>query len=127
MNNATNSPDPSPFIRDEAEPVFDEPWQAQVLGLASVLVERGIIPSALWSQTLGRELRHAEAAGKPDDHHTYYDSVLAAVEKLGATLGGMTHDALDTRTEEWRRAYINTPHGQPVELKSGLKRQVTNP
>jgi len=124
--NATNSPDPSPFIRDEAEPVFDEPWQAQVLGLAFVLVEKGIIPHALWSETLGCELRRAESAGKPDDHHTYYDAVLAAVEKLGASHAGMALGALDRRTEEWRRAYLNTPHGHPVKLEAGLKPPVMN-
>ena len=64
-------------------------------------------------------MRQAEARGAPDGHATYYAAVLEALEQLLATPAGITAGALANRIEEWRRAYLQTPHGQPVELAAG--------
>ena len=109
----------APLASGDGEPAFDEPWQAEVLALAFALADRGVFSPAEWSRTLGAELRQAEARGAPDDHETYYAAALAALEQLLAASGGITADALARRTEEWRRAYLHTPHGQPVELAAG--------
>lgn len=112
-------PDPrglGPLARRDDEPVFDEPWQAQALALAFNLMEQGIFTNTQWSDALGAELQGAQARGEPDDAQTYYRSVLAALEKLLAADGRITDGTLSARTEAWRRAYVNTPHGQPVEL-----------
>jgi nitrile hydratase accessory protein len=106
----------APLARRDGEPTFDEPWQAQALALAFALCERGVFSAAAWSEALGAELRRAEAQGAPDDHGTYYAAVLAALEQLLASADGITPDVLAARIEEWRRAYLRTPHGQPVEL-----------
>ena len=102
------------------EPVFAEPWQAEVLALTFALSERGVFSAAEWSATLGKELRRAEARGAPDDGETYYTAALAALEALVALSASVSAKALALRTEEWRRAYLETPHGQPVELAAGL-------
>jgi nitrile hydratase accessory protein len=109
----------APLAGRDGEPTFDEPWQAEVLALAFALADRGVFSAAQWSTTLGAELRRAVASGAPDDHETYYAAALAALERLLAAHGGITTDALSRRTEEWRRAYRHTPHGQPVELAAG--------
>jgi nitrile hydratase accessory protein len=106
----------APLAGQDGEPTFAEPWQAQVLALAFALAERGVFSAAEWSRTLGAELRRAEARGARDDHETYYAAAAAALERLLAGRGGITENALSRRTEEWRRAYLHTPHGQPVEL-----------
>ena len=110
-----------PHARGGSEPVFDKPWQAQILAIAFRLAEKGVFSSAQWSQTLGAELRDAGDAGKPDNQETYYAAALTALEKLAAVHGGVSDDNLKNRTEAWRRAYLNTPHGQPVKLAAGLK------
>ena len=105
-----------PLARRDDEPVFDEPWQAQALALAFNLIDRGVFSNIEWSDALGAELKSAEARGDSDDAHTYYRSVLASLEGLLATNGRVSSRNLGARTEAWRRAYLNTPHGQPVHL-----------
>ncbi len=109
----------APLARRDGEPTFAEPWQAEVLALAFALSERGVFAAAKWSESLGKELRRAEARGAPDDQDTYYAAALAAPEKLVAAVGSISAEALCLRTDEWRRAYLETPHGQPVELTAG--------
>ena len=112
---------PRPLARRDGGPVFDEPWQAHVLALAFALSERGVLTNAQWSQALGEALRRTEAAGAPDTPATYYQAALAALERLAADGGAVTAEALDERTEAWRRAYRDTPHGAPVELSASRK------
>ena len=109
----------APLASRDGEPAFDEPWQAEVLALACVLSQSGVFTPGQWSEALGAALRQAEARGAPDGHETYYAAVLATLEQLLPAAGGITADALAHRIEEWRRAYLQTPHGQPVELAAG--------
>ncbi len=99
--------------RDDA-PAFDEPWQAQLLGLAYALTQAGVFTPAAWSDTFGAELRAAAARGATDNQSTYYEAALAALEHL--TAGRVSDAELGTRVAAWRRAYQSTPHGQPVTL-----------
>jgi nitrile hydratase accessory protein len=105
-----------PLARRDDEPVFDEPWQAQALALASNLIDREVFSNIEWSDALGAELKSADARGDRDDAQTYYRSVLAALEGLLASDGRVNTSNLSSRTEAWRQAYLNTRHGQPVKL-----------
>ncbi len=108
-----------PLARRDGEPVFDEPWQAQALAAAYALAENGLFTRQAWSETLGAELRRAEDAGAPDTAETYYRAVVTALERLVAESGAASTEALAERREAWRQAYLDTPHGQPVELSRG--------
>jgi len=103
----------------DGEPAFDEPWQAQVLALAFALAKVEVFTPGQWSDALGAELRRAADQGKPDDQDTYYNAALTALEGLIAADGRVSADGLSDRADQWRRAYLNTPHGQPVELSAG--------
>jgi nitrile hydratase accessory protein len=109
-----------PLARRDGEPVFDEPWQAQALATAFTLVENGLFSRQAWSDALGAELRRAERAGAPDTAETYYRAVVAALERLVAEGGTASAETLAERREAWRRAYLETPHGQPVILAGGI-------
>lgn len=110
-----------PLKRRDDEPVFDEPWQAQVLGMAEVLVTAGVISADAWAAALGAELRKGANAGIADDAEAYYRAVLTALQILLYEAGATSREEVDFREADWRRAYINTPHGVPVELgASGL-------
>ena len=97
--------------------VFNEPWQAQAFALAVHLGEAGYFDRSEWAEALGEEIRAAQARGDPDLGGTYYQHWLNALERLCAAKGLALEDAVLERKEQWRRAYLDTPHGKPVELR----------
>ncbi len=111
----------SAFLKaKDGEPIFGEPWHAETLALADLLVKSGAISSARWAETLGAEIKALKA--KPDDRETYYRAVLGALERVLAENGSVTPAELEEREHQWERAYLRTPHGKPVELAAGLER-----
>jgi nitrile hydratase accessory protein len=114
-----NLPELSFLKAKDGEPMFGEPWHAQTLALADLLVKSGAISSARWAETLGAEIKALNAA--PDDRETYFRAVLAALERLLAENGSVTHAELEDREHQWERAYLRTPHGKPVELAAGME------
>lgn len=103
----------------DGEPVFGEPWHAETLALADLLVKSGVISSARWAETLGDEIKALNA--EPHDRETYYRAVLAALERLLAENGSVSPAELLEREHQWERAYLRTPHGKPVELAAGME------
>lgn len=112
--------DPSLLPREPADggPIFSVPWHAEALGIANVLMQSGMYAAAEWAAALGAEIRSRSVAGEPDTDETYYRAVLAALERLVADKSPSTGGSLAERVEAWRRAYLNTPHGQPVLLEA---------
>jgi nitrile hydratase accessory protein len=108
-----------PLKRTDNEPVFDEPWQAQVLAMADTLSRAGAFTATEWSEALGEELRRAEENAAPDSATTYYEAALKALERLLAGCGFATAEVISNRRDAWARAYLATPHGQPVKLEQG--------
>lgn len=104
---------------DDDGPVFAEPWHAQAFALAVQLSERGLFTWVEWTETISAQIAAAGAAGDPDLGDTYYTHWLHALERLVREKGAADAASLDRRTETWRRAYLNTPHGKPVELAAG--------
>jgi nitrile hydratase accessory protein len=94
-------------------PVFEGPWQAAAFALAVHLSERGAVPWSEWSAALGREIRAGADAAEVDD---YFKDWLRALERVCAEKGMVDAAEIDSRHEAWRRAYLDTPHGEPVEL-----------
>lgn len=68
--------------RDEAGPVFAEPWQAQVFAVVVGLTDAGEISVKEWADRLGAALKEAEARGETDTGRRYYDHWLTALERL---------------------------------------------
>jgi len=107
-----------PLQRKDGDPTFDEAWQAQSLAIADMLIDAGVVTATGWAEALGAELKSAAQAGAADNADTYYLAVLRAVEKLLRHIEIIGRDELDARVEAWRQAYLNTPHGKPVELRA---------
>jgi nitrile hydratase accessory protein len=105
-----------PIRRAESEPLFAEPWEAQVLALAVALQQAGAFTAVEWADTLGAAIKRSQAAGDPDDGSTYYRHVLAALEQLVHDKGIASFDVLAARKTDWVAAYERTPHGKPVDL-----------
>jgi len=104
--------------RDEGQPVFAEPWQAQTFALVVKLSEQGHFTWKEWGAALAEELRAAASRGEPDDGRYYYQHWLAALEGLVTVRGLSDPEAMLARKEAWADAYRHTPHGKPVELIS---------
>jgi nitrile hydratase accessory protein len=102
---------------DAEGPVFRAPWEAQAFAMALALHERGVFTWPEWAQTLGAEIKRAQAAGDPDTGETYYHHWLATLERIVAAKGVTTPDALHRYRDAWDHAADRTPHGQPIELR----------
>jgi len=101
---------------DSEGPVFAEPWQADAFALTVGLHEAGVFTWLEWAETLGAEIKRAQADGDADMGGTYYRHWLRALERLLDDKNVMPADVAADRKEAWRRAYLSTPHGQPVTL-----------
>lgn len=104
-----------PLQRADA-PVFEEPWQAQAFAMTLALHEKGLFTWTQWAETLGQEIKRAQAAGDPDVGDTYYHHWLSALERLSVARTDLTTDHLSDRQMAWREAAARTPHGKPIEL-----------
>lgn len=120
MSGAAASPILPGQPRDDDGPVFREPWEAQAFALTLKLHEAGHFTWTEWAETLGAEIKAARARGDPDLGDTYYRHWLAALERLAAEKGLVCDRDLGTRKAAWKQAFLNTPHGQPVELEAGI-------
>ena len=99
--------------RDEEGPVFREPWEAQAFAMAVKLHEAGVVTWREWAELIGAEIRNKP--GRP-----YYESWLAALERLAEGKGLMSEAERLQRVEDWDRAARATPHGQPIALSRSL-------
>ena len=105
--------------RDGSEPVFREPWEAQAFAMAVRLHEADVFTWPEWAAGLSRAMERAQASGDRDFGDTYYRHWLTALEDLIAGKGVLDLSDLEGRMEEWRNAYLATPHGEPIELRNG--------
>lgn len=103
-------------LSSEMPDVFAEPWQAHAFALAVRLAEAGCFSWPEWAAVLSEEIRAAQLRGDPDLGATYYHHWLGALERLCARKNLVSAESLLRRREEWRSAYLNTPHGHPVQL-----------
>ena len=108
-----------PLVTQDNDAPFAEPWQAQVMALAFASSEGGIFSPTQWSEALGAELRKDLVDQAPDDRSSYYQAALRALQTLLLKSGALAQESVTHREAEWRRAYLNTPHGMPVELSAG--------
>ncbi|MBL8789089.1 MAG: nitrile hydratase accessory protein [Rhizobiales bacterium] len=99
----------------KAERPFSAPWEAQVFALAVKLSEAGVFTWSEWTKTLGAEL-----SAQPQ--RPYYESWLAALERIAEGHGTMTGAERLARIEAWDRAARATPHGQPILLENAENR-----
>src|ERR1700730_1096390 len=119
MTNA--SPVPSDMVAAEAirevdGPGFAEPWMAQAFACAIQLSRQGLFTWSEWVEVFSTEIRTHPAAAGETSNAAYYRQWLAALETIVGLKGAASAGESGEREEAWRQAYLNTPHGQPVEL-----------
>jgi nitrile hydratase accessory protein len=72
--------------------------------------------AAEWAAMLAEEIKRAQAAGDPDTGETYYRHWLNTLERMVASKGAASAQALDRYRDAWAHAAARTPHGTPIEL-----------
>lgn len=102
--------------RDEEGPVFDKPWQAKAFSLIVHLHRAELFPWAEWVRTFSEAIKAAPAQPGESVNDAYYRQWATAMENMITALHLTAPDDIGRRTQEWRLAYINTPHGQPIVL-----------
>ena len=98
------------------EPVFQEPWHAQLFALTVYLNETGHFDWPDWavsfSEVLKRHGLQKELNGGDDYFHAWLATLEAFLEERELTNAG---DVADLK-RAWEKAYLSTPHGDPVRL-----------
>ena len=82
--------------------------------------KKATLPGGSGRRPWTQEIAEAQRQGDPDLGNTYYYHWASALERLCAEKGLVGRPDMDRRKEEWRRAYLNTPHGKPIELAAAF-------
>ena len=114
--NDSNDKALKPLVDMDGDPIFDEAWQAQALAMADSLVKSGLFSANDWSNALGQSLKESANRADIDSQLTYYQSVLKTLEQLIEDHSEIDAALMDSKRQDWEKAYLNTPHGQPVTL-----------
>lgn len=110
-----------PDVPDEmAAHHFAEPWQAEAFALALALNQKQAFDWREWVDVFSTQPGALLAGEATAIEAAYYRRWLSALETITAAHGLVSTPEVDSRVEEWRRAYLRTPHGQPIELACGL-------
>ena len=100
----------------DGEPVFAEPWQAQAFASTVVLSQKGLFSWKQWVEVFSAEIAARPQMAGESASDAYFRQWLTALESLLGSLGVASNEDIDDTKEHWRRSYINTPHGDPVEF-----------
>jgi nitrile hydratase accessory protein len=103
-------------LSDSGAPTFREPWQAKAFAIVVLLHRQGRFEWDEWVQVLSGEIAACPQQPGEDPDAAYHRQFLAALERIVAALGIANPGDQLRRKEEWRGAYLNTPHGHAVEL-----------
>ena len=109
----------SGLASDGEGPEFAQPWEAQLFAMVLELVRQGVFSWAEWTKILGVEIAAVRDRGETDSGTTYYRHWLATLEQLLSEKGVVQDSDVQSRMTQWREAYLNTPHGQPIQLVAG--------
>ena len=106
----------STIPREDNEPVFREPWQAEVFAIVLSLHEQSLFSWSEWAEILSQQITQAQQQGDADKGDTYYNHWLSALEKLLVLKGIGSEEQLASLYNRWDKAAQTTPHGQAIEL-----------
>lgn len=100
------------------EPVFAEPWHAQVFALTVHLNEAGRFSWGEWVQRFSATLKRHGLSRELDGGEDYFRAWLETLEAFLAEQGVAPRAEAEGMRRRWEEAYLSTPHGAPVHLRS---------
>ncbi|WP_299895991.1 nitrile hydratase accessory protein [uncultured Ruegeria sp.] len=99
------------------DPVFAEPWHAQVFAVTVALNEAGRFEWPDWATRFSNTLKRHGLSRELDGGDDYFKAWLETLEGLLAEQGTATQQDVKELCQFWEEAYLTTPHGQPVHLR----------
>ncbi|OWU72588.1 nitrile hydratase accessory protein [Marinibacterium profundimaris] len=98
------------------DPVFAEPWHAQLFALTVHLNEQGLFAWPDWAARFGATLKRHGLSRELDGGDDYFAAWLETLEALLDEAGAAPGSVVEDLRAAWERAYLMTPHGDPVHL-----------
>ncbi|MFW8636324.1 nitrile hydratase accessory protein [Cribrihabitans pelagius] len=98
------------------QPVFEQPWHAQVFALTVHLNEAGRFTWAEWVARFSAALKQQGLSRELDGGEDYFRAWLDTLEALLAEDGAAPTADVEAVRGRWEEAYLSTPHGAPVRL-----------
>ncbi|WP_425045604.1 nitrile hydratase accessory protein [Primorskyibacter sp. S87] len=98
------------------EPVFSEPWHAQVFALTVHLNETGRFQWREWAERFGATLKRHGLNRDLDGGDDYFHAWLETLERILDEADDAAAEEVSVMRNAWERAYLDTPHGHPVRL-----------
>jgi nitrile hydratase accessory protein len=103
-------------MSDAPQPVFEEPWHAQLFALTVHLNETGHFAWPDWAARFSGTLMDHGLSGELDGGDDYFTAWLATLEEYLAQLKMADPQAVEQMRAAWEHAYLHTAHGDPVTL-----------
>jgi nitrile hydratase accessory protein len=103
----------------EGDPVFPEPWTAEVFAMTVHLHQRGVFTWPDWAEALSAQLHKT---GRCDDGSDYFDCWSDALCDLLVRQGVLQRAEIGALQRSWQRAAEATPHGKPILLENDPQR-----
>ena len=97
---------------------FHKPWHAQIFALTVHLNEQGHFDWKDWSKVFGDALSSKGSKDLIINDDDYYSIWLRTLEEFLGETKKIQSDEIIQYFQDWRAAFLNTPHGQPVKLKN---------
>lgn len=104
------------LLTDTGGPRFAEPWQAEAFACTIQASRQGLFTWSEWVEVFSAEIKAAPERPGEGAEAAYFRQWLAALETMLGQKDAATAAEIAEREEAWRQAYLNTPHGMPVEL-----------
>lgn len=106
---------------ENAEVAFEEPWHVEAFALVVSLTRRRMFTWAEWVEEFSAEINHHSHREDETVTDSYYRQWLETMTRMIERHAGVSNVAVDDRQEQWRLAYLGTPHGQPIELANHVR------
>lgn len=103
------------------DPVFDAPWHAQVFALTVHLNETGHFEWGEWAERFGAMLKQHGLARELNGGDDYFAAWLETLEVFLAQIALAEPEQVEAVRAAWERAYLSTPHGDPVTLDGAVE------
>ena len=101
------------------DPAFAAPWHAQVFALTVHLNEAGHFDWPDWATRFGATLKRHGLSRELDGGEDYFNAWLETLEAFLEEMQMADGPSVNALRDAWEAAYLSTPHGEPVHLKSG--------
>ena len=98
------------------DPVFAEPWHAQLFALTVHLNETGRFAWPDWAARFASTLARHGLRRDLDGGDDYFMAWLETLEALLTEDGAAPAEEAARMRQAWEAAYLATPHGAPVRL-----------